>query len=45
MERCNAKSVAKGYNQRFGVDYEETLSPMVKIGTIRALLALGASKH
>ena len=41
IERYKARVVAQGCSQRFGVDYEETFSPVVRFESIRSVIALG----
>ena len=36
--------MAKGYKQRYGLDYEDTFSPVVKAATIRLVLSIAVSK-
>ena len=42
VERYKARLVAQGCSQRFGLDYEETFSPVVRLESIRSAIALGA---
>ena len=37
--------MAKGFKQRYNIDYEDTFSPMVKAATIRLVLSLAVSRN
>ncbi|CAN6469819.1 unnamed protein product [Victoria cruziana] len=40
IQRHKARLIARGFSQKYEQDYEETFSPVVKMGTIRIVLSL-----
>lgn len=40
MNRYKARLVAKGFHQIYGFDFTETISPMVKVITIRIIISI-----
>jgi histone deacetylase 1/2 len=44
IDRYKGRLVAKGFKQQYGIDYEDTFSPVVKIATIRLVLSLAVAR-
>ena len=45
IERYKARVVAKGFEQKHGIDYDETYAPVVKYPSLRALLSYAVSEN
>jgi hypothetical protein len=43
IERYKSRLVAKGYNQKYLIDYEETFAPVVKYVTIRLIIGMSTA--
>jgi hypothetical protein len=44
IDQYKERLVAKGFKQCYGIDYEDTFSPKVKIVTVRLVLSLAISQ-
>jgi hypothetical protein len=44
IEWYKARLVGKGFSEKYGIDYKETFSPVIKFSSIRVLLTIAASE-
>lgn len=45
MERYKARIVAKGFNQKEGIFYEDNFSPVAKMVTARVVISLAINNY
>ena len=45
LERYKARLVARGFDQRYGLDYDETFCPVVRLESLRTLIALSTQQE
>ena len=45
IERFKGRVVAKGYSQKYGIDFEENFAPVVRFSSIRTLLAFAVNNN
>ena len=45
LDRYKACLVAQGYEQEYGINYEETFAPVAKMTIVRTLLAIASCKQ
>lgn len=45
IERYKARLVARGFDQKFGMDYDETFCPVVRLESLWTLIALLELHH
>lgn len=43
IKRYKTRLVAKGYTQMYGIDYQETFTPVAKMNFVRVLISLVAT--
>jgi len=43
IERYKVRSVAKGFNQEEGVDYNSTYSPVIRMNTVRTIISIAVT--
>jgi hypothetical protein len=43
IDRYKTRLVTKGFKQRYGIDYKDTFSPVVKAATVKIILSIAVS--
>ena len=45
VDRYKARLVARGFTQKYGIDYEETFAPVARLSSVRTLIAISAARR